>query len=153
MTGQAGVRDAKGKTGILNLAFKLPICIDGTYPESVKALDEERRKPAFKKCRQTVVHVDAKGGFTQGSIEFKNCPANGVVDLFYDGSCEELNPGPNAVVKEFKFDGNGSLSIQMMIPKSCMEKSKTINKWQLYIFERRALMYPKELVGIRPVFW
>lgn len=154
MAGQADVRDNAGKPGIFNLMFKLPICTDGSYPTLLQTRDEERHKSVMKDCHQTVHHGAVKDGFVQGEINFSSCPKNGVVDLFYDGTCKELHPGPNAVVKEFIIDEEGALSIKMLIPVACIKKSKPeINKWRLHIFERQQPMYPKELAGIRPVFW
>ena len=151
MTSQPGVPQKDGKMGVANLMFKLPICLDGSYPESLASMDTERKKAAMDKCRQTTRKGRVKNGFMEGSIDFNNCPQNGVVGIFYDGTCSDLGPGPTAIVKEFKIDEKGSLSIKMAIPKSCI--SAKVNKWQLYIFERRALMMPKELAGVRPVFW
>jgi hypothetical protein len=143
VTHQAGVRDDKGKPGFYRMQFKLPICIDGSYPEFLKAEEEERKKASLKNCRQAVVKGASRDGFVNGSIEFQGCPSNGVVGIFYDGTCKELGPGPDAPVKEFRFDKQGALSI----------KTVSVNKWQLYIFEKQNAMMPKQLEGIKSVFW
>lgn len=153
VTHQAGVRDANGKPGFYRMQFKLPICIDGSYPEFLRKEDEERKKAELKKCRQTVVKGSSKDGFMGGAIEFKGCPANGIVGIFYDGQCQKLGPGPNALVKEFNFNQQGDLSIQMAIPQACVGAKPTVNKWQLYIFEKQNATAPKQLVGIKQVYW
>lgn len=87
----------------------------------------------------------------EGSTEFRGCPKGGVVGIFYDGTCQDLNPGPPATVKEFDFDKHGSLSIPMKMPKSCLSAKE--NKWQLYLFEKSNPEAVKVLLGYRPISW
>lgn len=117
-----GWEDGSGQSDV-----QLPICLDGSYPESLASMDTERKKAAMDQCRQTTRKGRVKNGFMEGSIDFNNCPQNGVVGIFYDGTCSDLGPGPAAIVKEFKIDEKGSLSIKMAIPKSCI--SAKVNKW------------------------
>lgn len=140
-----------GEIGTFLLRFQLPICLDGTYPEILKAIDDERMKQEMAQCQQSVVKGVTKDGFMNGSINFKSCPKNGVVGIFYAGSCKELNPGKYSPVKEFDFDDNGVLSIKMAIPKSCLtEKS---NPWQLVFFEKSTPKAAKVMIGKRVVNW
>lgn len=154
VTHQAGVKDDQGKPALYRMQFKLPICVDGSYPEFLKKEDGERKSAILKKCKTTTSGGPVKDGFENGSINFSGCPAGGVVGIFYDGTCKELGPGPSAAVKEFRFDKQGKLSIQMQMPLVCLVKNdKKINKWQLYIFEKQNAMMPKQLAGIKSIFW
>ncbi len=146
------MKTSTGKTGPLNLFFKLPICIDGSYPATLKMADDERKNKEMKACKQSVLKGSVKDGFETGSINFNGCPKNGEIGIFYDGACKELNPGSNSAVKEFKLDTQGALSIQMLIPQQCL-KSGVSNKWRLYFFERRGATYPKEVIGNRSIAW
>jgi hypothetical protein len=72
-----------------------------------------------------------------------------MVGTFYDGTCKELRPGKDAEVREYSSNKEGSLSIQMKLPKSCIAKE---NKWQLYFFERLTPKSPRVLVGKRNIW-
>lgn len=140
-----------GENGTFLLRFQLPICLDGTYPEILKAIDDERMKQEMAQCRQSVVKGVTKDGFMSGSLDFSSCPKGGVVGIYYAGKCKDLNPGKYGIVKEFDFDDKGALSIKMAIPKSCLaEKS---NPWQLVFFEKSAPKAAKVMIGQRVVNW
>lgn len=154
MTSQKLADDKDGKPQILNLMFKLPLCTNGKYPAMLEAEEKRHNEEVMNQCKQSVRKGKIKGGFEEGSIEFKNCPKNGVVGIFYDGTCKDLGPGPNAPVKEFNLDKNGELSIQMMIPQSCIKAFKAEkNTWKLFIFERKFPEYPRTFTGSRVISW
>jgi hypothetical protein len=154
---QGDAIDVAKKKGNFNITFTLPICVDGSYPEAHKQLEDERKKSDMDKCRQTVQKGKMKDGFMEGSIDFNNCSKNGAVRIFYDGTCKEMHPGPDAVVKEFKVDEKGGVSIKMLIPQSCLNSKSSpvaINKWQVFLYERKLPPpFPNGLIGNRPVFW
>ena len=150
LVNQPGVPMKDGKTGTTILMFKLPICLNGSYPEMLQALDDERKKKELSQCSQSIKKGAANDGFVEGVTEFKGCFKYGMVGTIYDGTCMEFHPGKNAEVKEFSFNKDGNLSIQMKLPKSCLEKE---NKWQLYFFERATQKSPRVLVGNRPISW
>ena len=140
---------ANGEKGVFLLRFQLPMCLDGTYPAMLKSLDDERKKHEASQCSQSVKNGVVKDGFMNSLITFKNCPSNGVVGIFYDGSCKDLNPGPTSVVREYNFDEQGTAFIKILTPQSCL-KAKS-NAWQLFLFERPNPKAGKVMIGKRVI--
>jgi hypothetical protein len=149
---QPNSREVKGKKEDLIINFKYPTCTDGSYPSYLKEKDDMRKKEEFNACRQNVEHGKIKDGVMSGSMNFNNCPKNGVVDFYYDGNCKALNPGPDADVVEFNFDKDGRVSIKMSIPVSCLDP-KISNRWRAYLFEKQSPRYPKEEIGDKYINW
>jgi len=149
---QPGVPLKGGGTGTEILGFKLPICLNGSYPTMLQAIDDERRKKELSECSQSIKKGVVKDGFMSAETEFRSCPKFGMVGIFYDGSCKELHPGPSAPVSEFSFDKNGSLTIPMRIPKACLA-AKEKNTWQLYFFDRITPKAARVFAGKRPIAW
>jgi hypothetical protein len=131
----------------------LPICVDGTYPKDLQAIDTERKKSELSSCKESIVHGVTHDGYISGKIEFNNCPKNGAARLYYSGTCKELGAGQTATIKEFPFDKNGHLSIQLLLPKVCVNKKKSTNKWEVALFERQQTFFPKEMIGTNNVSW
>jgi len=149
---QKGTDIIDGKPVDFDTSFNLPICIDGSYPQELKAKDDARWKNEMASCNLMVKKGKIENHHANGTIEFKGCPKNGKVGMHYDGTCQRMNPGPGAQVVEYLFDDKGALTVKLQLPEGCVD-AKNTNRWRAYIFEKQGPKYPRQLIGDKYVNW